>query len=449
MNNPVTTGPDRLAGFVALEQRLRACSDMARLGYLVVNDSRLLFSYRSAFLWTESGSRARIAAISGLPEPGKNTPFDQWATRLCRTIDRSDTAIKPLCARDVDAELAAQWQDYLPPALIWVPLASRDGRLLGALALCRESGWRDEEIRMLALWADAIAHALEALTASAQRSFVARTRRLLGGRWRASLALLLLLGALWFPVSLSVLVPAEVVARNTQVIRSPLDGVIDEVYVQPNAHVAAGAPLIRLDTTELLTRLEEAAQELGAAQATLRRARQLAVSSPKDAARLAELQSLMQQKRATHAYYRDVIERTTIYSEQDGIAIVGEAEQLVGLPVQLGQRLLSVARQEDAAVELWIPVADNIPLPAGATIEVFLNISPDAPVSAVLDYVNYQAEEDLRGTLAFRAMAHFDAGETLPRIGLHATAKVYGESVRLGYLLFRRPVATLRRWIGV
>ena len=34
------------------------------------------------------------------------------------------------------------------------------------------------------------------------------------------------------------------------------------------------------------------------------------------------------------------------------------------------------------------------------------------------------------------------------RLGLHGTAKVYGEEVSLGYYLLRRPLSALRAWTG-
>ena len=35
------------------------------------------------------------------------------------------------------------------------------------------------------------------------------------------------------------------------------------------------------------------------------------------------------------------------------------------------------------------------------------------------------------------------------RIGLKGTAKLYGERAPLGYLLLRRPIASVREWTGL
>ena len=41
------------------------------------------------------------------------------------------------------------------------------------------------------------------------------------------------------------------------------------------------------------------------------------------------------------------------------------------------------------------------------------------------------------------------AAEGLPRIGLRGTAKVYAEQVSLGYYLLRKPIAFVRRSLGI
>ena len=44
-------------------------------------------------------------------------------------------ALTVLHADSVAPEDQAQWADYLPPHLVWLPLVARNGQLLGALLL--------------------------------------------------------------------------------------------------------------------------------------------------------------------------------------------------------------------------------------------------------------------------------------------------------------------------
>ncbi len=443
-----------LAELLALEQRLRACEDLSQLGYLVVNDLRLLVAYRSGWLWLENDGQGLISAVSGLPEPERGTPFYHWAATLCASLDSAsldseDGRIRSISPHEVATELAAEWHDYLPDSLLWIPLMGPNGLRLGSLVYCRDAAWREDEVRIIALWADAVAHAINAFRRAQGGRFGNSLRR--SFRWlrRPLVLCLLVLAMLMLPVSLSVLVPGEVVALQPRVVRAPLDGVVEQVLVQPNEQVSAGSPLIRLDTTELRAQEEEAIQAFSAARAALQRARQSAVHDLEQASKIPQLQSLVRQKQASLALLQGKLARTTLTSDRSGIVLMDNPDKIAGLPVRVGQRLLSVASPDQAAIELWIPVADNIPLPAGAPVELFLNITPDAPVGAKLEYIHYQAEEDPRGILAFRARARITPEDDLPRIGLHGTAQVHGDSVRLGYLIFRRPIATLRRWLGV
>ena len=119
-----------------------------------------------------------------------------------------------------------------------------------------------------------------------------------------------------------------------------------------------------------------------------------------------------------------------------------------GRPVRLGERLLEVADTRGAEVEIWLPSADNIPLPEGAEVSLFLNVDPSQVREARLTHVNYRAELAPDGELAYRAHAVLSDADNLPRVGWRGTAKVEGEQVTLGYYLFRRPWATLRSWTG-
>jgi hypothetical protein len=84
-----------------------------------------------------------------------------------------------------------------------------------------------------------------------------------------------------------------------------------------------------------------------------------------------------------------------------------------------------------------------------AHIEFFPNVAPDKKYSGRLRRMDYRAEPAASGELAYRIRGDFEEGQILPRIGMRGTAKLYGAPVTLGYYLLRRPLATVRRWLGV
>ena len=110
---------------------------------------------------------------------------------------------------------------------------------------------------------------------------------------------------------------------------------------------------------------------------------------------------------------------------------------------------MQLADPRDAAVLVWLPVADALNLEPGAPIRLFLHTSPLNPLSATLLQTSYQAVMSPEGVSAYRLRGQFEEGTERARIGLRGTARVSGDWATLGYYLFRRPIAAVREWTGL
>lgn len=163
---------------------------------------------------------------------------------------------------------------------------------------------------------------------------------------------------------------------------------------------------------------------------------------------MAVLQARIEKTRAELAQARDLLSRSVIRAERDGIAIFPDVSELLGRPVQVGERIMELADPADANVVAWIAVADAIELPPDAEVRFFLNTAPEAPLTAHLSQVAYQPELSPAGILAFRVRGKLESGDAPPRIGLQGTARVYGGTVSLFEYLLRRPLAAARPWLG-
>jgi len=437
-----------MASLLLLMKRAREAADVEDLGFVLVNDTAVIAPVQSAFFCRPRHGRLRVAAVSGVPAPSREAPFTLWCERLCRDLTaRFPKEPAVLTAADVPPAIGAEWGDMLAAHALWLPLAA-GGPVQGGLLLARAEAWREEEVRLLRHWSDAAGHALDRLVS--RRRFVpkpagaARIRRALGAA-----ALVAAVAVQWLPVRLSALAPAEVVAHDPEVVRAPLDGVIDAVLVQPNAAVAAGQTLFRLDDTELRTRLGVVQQGLEIALAEHRQAQQGAVTNQDSKTLLPILRNRIEQRRAEVAHVETLLQRIAVPAEKAGIVMIADASTLRGRPVRLGERIMTVAEPDDVELEIWLPVGDSIVLPPDAPVDLFLNIDPERAIHGRVRLANYQATTSPDGMLAFRLVARFDGGQPLPRLGLRGTAKVHGDTVPLYHYLFRRPVAALRQWIGV
>ena len=70
-----------------------------------------------------------------------------------------------------------------------------------------------------------------------------------------------------------------------------------------------------------------------------------------------------------------------------------------------------------------------------------------SPVSATLRYMAHEAVQRPDDSYAYRVRATLE-GKTSHRVGLKGTTKLHGGWVPLSYWVLRRPVATLRAYLG-
>jgi hypothetical protein len=437
-----------VTSLVQLEKRARHAATPEELGFLLVNETHSLVRYRQAVLWRHGRrGEGKVAALSGLASPDGNAPFMVWLRRLLERIGEAPDAktVRSLTSADIGGAEGGEWGNWLPPHLVWLPLCSPEGEMLGALALMRDEPWTEHDRHLLAYVADAYGHAWAYLLGGGRR----KGRPSLFRRNRvAALASLLVFAAAWIPVRDSVLAPAEIVARDPVVVRAPIDGVVDRFAVRPNEAVTEGQLLLALDPVRLQNRLEVAAKALEVSEAEYRQAAQQALFDAKSKADLAILQGRMEQSAAEVSYLKSLLERIEIRAPRAGIAIFDDANDWIGKPVTIGERILTVAEPRQTELEVHLPVSDAITLREGAEVRLFLNVDPQNPIPAELTYAGYQAAQGPDGTVAYRLKAGFAEGAS-PRIGLKGTAKVYGEETTLFQHVMRRPIAALRQRTGL
>lgn len=252
------------------------------------------------------------------------------------------------------------------------------------------------------------------------------------------------------PIRQSVLAPAEVTAKNPFAVRAPLSGVVEEIVVKPNAPVKAGDLLVRMDSRDLRGQLEAARQTLSVAEAEYRQGQQQAFFDERSKMALGVLKRRRDQAEADAAFLAGELERTEIRADRSGVAVFSDPQEWLGRPVAVGERILMVADPRAVELEADIPVGDAVALEKGAEVKFFLNASPTSPLEAELTRVAYRASATADGTLAYKARAEFVPTDgDAPQLGLKGTAKFYGEETFLGLYLLRRPLATLRLWLGV
>ena len=448
--SPQSANPAML--LLELGHRARAARSNAELRFLLVNDSRLLVPYRQACLWLDNDG---VAALSGVVETDRNTPYAQWLHEVCRFFHaKQSVQLQRIGPTQLPPELASSWSEWLGPYAVWVPL-SQDAKTpasCGGLILSGAQLIEEQRIPLLAEWSHIWLHAYQALQAG-QPGFwrkPAASRAAIRSWWQKKPAWiiggLIALGAV--PVHMSVLAPGELVAAQPVVLRAPLDGVIDQIHVQPNQVVRKGERLFGLDEAQISSRLEVAQQALLTAEAEYRQSAQLALGDARSKAQLAVLVGRIGEKRAEVQYLSDQRERSRVLAPEDGMVLFDSPTEWLGKPVQTGERVMRIARPDEVEVEAWVPIGDAIPLTQASTVKLYLAANPMAGLEGKLRYMAYDASARPDGSYAYRVRAAMPFNREEARIGLKGTAKLQGDWVPLVYWVLRKPWAVLRQFFA-
>lgn len=437
---------DPAQALLRYEAELVAAGSAAEAAFVAVNRLGSILPFRLAVLLRPDPVRhARVAAVSHLYEIDENAPFAQWLGRLARHAGQQDMAL--LSAAGVPAELAQDWGEWLPENAVLCRLSTPAGALVGWLLAAFERPAQEGEQALLQLAARQVALVLGAWQArrwfgggQLRRVFTRKVVLAVG----VAVALLMLV-----PVRLSSLSPAEVSPLVPASITAPTEGVLAKFHVPPNTVVKAGDLVASMDDTVLRNRHAVALKGLEIARAELARAGSKSFGDDQSRADLLTLKARVDEKQAEVAYTEDLLGRIQLRAPRAGLVIYSNPDEWIGRTLVTGERVATVADPSQAGLTIHVPAEDAIAYERGAEVRFFQNAAPLQALDGRVTEIGYEAEQTVDAGLAYVLRAEFTPGTELPRLGVRGTAKVHGERVPLGYYLLRRPMASLRRMLGL
>jgi len=430
-----------LAAILELEDRARSAKTEQELVFMIVNEINRVIPYRQAILFSPSNKVIAVSAVDGVD---KDAPFIQWLHKAFKkTLNECQ---QPIILKPTDFSKAARksWAEWFPANACLLPVVAPSGRRYGSLLLVKDDAWNDEQLALADNILTAMAHAWSAL---------AGPRRKTLSSWLSLVFLALVIaagaGLMTLRVPLSVLAPAEIVAYQPVVIKSPLDGIVSDIAVQPNQYVNKGDALFQLDQRSLENELTVANKVLEGLVADYQQTSRKAISDQKSKHNLTLLAGRIDEQQSKLSQLEALIARSSVLAPAAGSVVFNNASDWIGRPVQVGERVMTVVDESQLEIEAWVSMDDAIDLPIGSPINIYLNSDPINPLTATLRYFSYEAEAQPSGTVAHRVLARINAHQTLPRLGIRGTARLKGESVSLAYWVFRRPFAAIRQFLGV
>ena len=238
-------------------------------------------------------------------------------------------------------------------------------------------------------------------------------------------------------------------AKNPFIVTSSFDGVVKKIEVNNNDKINLGDLLVRLEDTDLLNNYNLAKQSLAVAEKELLRTRQSSFTNNEEKSKLAELEAQVDLKKVELNSSKEKLQNSKIYSEKQGIAIVGRKADWQGKPVEVGEKILIISDPKNVEFLIWLPVKDSIIIKENSEVKVFLDINPIKPLAGRLLRASYEPELSPEEVLSYKIVSSLEKDQEIPRIGLRGTAKIYGSKVTLFYYLFRKPITFVRQLIGI
>lgn len=432
-----------LSSLLQVEQEARKAESHSELSFVIVNDTRRVLLCDQAWFWLfDEFGAPRIERVSNVSDIDGNSLQVRWMNRLLAWCLQQSwhTEARVLTADDVEPSLAVDWSEYLAPQVLYVPFASKG--FPGGLLLASKTPWLDGHKALAEILAGTYAHAWSALSGPAHKQLiVAHFRR----HWRRYLVAVVVL--VLYPARQYVLAPAEVVPSTPIVVTAPLTGVIDTIDVMPNATVDKDVLLFTLEDTELENRLIISQRALEVAQAEYLKNAQASFDCEECRASAAELKAIVDREQAQVALARAQFERSKVRSPAAGVVIYSDPVDWDGRPVRVGEKVMTVADPGETSLRIELAVDDAIAIEEGADVVFYPNISPLLSYDANITRTSYEAVVTAEQTLAYPLQASF--GEEQARLGMRGTAKVYGGRAPIIYLALRKPLAWLRRALGV
>ena len=431
-----------LSAALLVERDVRNRRNAPDLAYYLVNETVRVHEHQLGFLLLPKGQGWGIMAASDVTTFEETSPLGDWLRRIAKAPDNG-VAVRLLETASLSPP--GELSDALPGQMMWLPLAHPDGGLAGLLILLRDHPWQERDRLLAEPLAECYGHALIAV---GDRPWFRRPKgvkaRMIAGGVAA-----FFIGAGFWPVSLTALAPAEVVAADPVPVTAPFDGIVSEVPVRPYETVTAGQTLVLMDNTELTMERNLARKVLAVAVAELNGLRHQAFLNPGSKAKLAVWDKKVELRRQSLANAEEKLSRHRLSSPSAKVVLFDDRYNWAGRPAKAGQRLMTLADPESLEVQIDLPAASLIPLKEGDTVTLFLDMAPSRPIKARLSRIGYQARATPSGMMAYRYRASLEEKRNGAALGARGTARLEGEMVSLAYSLFRRPMAALRQFLGL
>lgn len=426
---------EKLFTLLELQRRAQEAGTQQAFEHLVVNETHKLVPYAQAIFWTLEGTDIVLTKVSGNAVLDDKSPYalniKAWLRSELATLKKPVITLGNL--------------ENNRNVVVLNLMTAAEG-LLAGVWIESAKPFQEPELHLLEELAITYGHALALLEIrqrkDSTKTFFKKIRRSRKYMILAALALI------FFPVRLTISGPAEIIARDADIVTIPYDGMLEKIEVQPGDQVTKGQVLARMENSALAAQMDNAAQELKAIELSVARLSRQSLAAPDKKGDLTAAEAEIVTKRIQYEYAESLQEKSELRATRDGVAVFSDTHALQGHPVRTGERIMMIADTSEYDVLVRVPVEAMLPVKTGQALSFYLNVSPLNGYEATISSIGYQASPDPDGLLTYKIHATPRDADNL-RIGWKGTARIYGSWTVLSYAILRQPLAALRRMTGL
>ncbi len=436
----------------AVSMEFLTVSSLTELIFCVVNRCVRFCHYHRAVFFRIQGNRAKFLGVSGRAKVDNySETVEKWLVLVSGLEQKQAPKIitRKTFQKEKDADAFSFLEQYSGSVTAyWLPLKPW-GKLRYGLWFERwGQPWEEKDVKRLDLAGMSIQSALERLEPDTLGNRL--KEKMVKKSWFPAIAGIMLLILLFCHVPLRVVAPCEIIPKNPFIVTAPLSGVVSEVVVQSGAYVEPGAVLFRYDPRVVMEDLNIARQQVKILETGIRITQINALTSPDAKAELAIMQYKLKQEqiRLKLAEYRASQLQVTAKVAAEVIPLA-DPDEWRGRPVEIGEKVLMLAKSGEILLRIWISEADNVCFASDAPVKILFNAMPDESFTALLEYVAPTVTLSTAGVPSVMAEGQFTGmtpeKKKLLRPGLKGNAIIYGDQVSVAYWLLRKPWTAMRK----
>lgn len=437
-----------ISKLIQLEHNCKSCDDELQLYHVIVNQTRSIIEYEQAVLFESNlNNKLKTVAISDVAAVDTTSPFVQFVDELSNSLDDNKNDILFKNKNELSDFLIEEISQYSPDNMAYIPInIIKNGvELKYSLLMFRNKSFTEKELELLKYAQNSFSYFLFSVR---KCSFFSKLKKLNIKKQHFILILLAMVLIMFLPVRMNILAPFEIQAKDPTIITSPINGVIKSILVKSNEKVSKGDLLVKIDDIDFVNKYEITKRELETVKAEFYTIKQASFYEHDKKAQLKKFQTQVELKKAQLEFVKKQLEKTSIYSNRNGIVIINNPKEWEGKPVSTGEKILLVSKPSNVEIKIMVPVSDALFLKEEADVKVFLDNKIFESWNAKISSISYIPELSAERVLSYKVIAQFDDINNIPKIGLRGTAKLYSNEVTLFFYLFRKPITYLRQLIA-